>query len=310
MREKNREYLMLAHRYDFNHNVAFWLMSEKLDGMRAFWDGGISRGTLKSEVPWGNTARDSKDYTCTGLWSRYGNVIHAPDWFLNKLPSNVPLDGELYHSRLRRQDLMSAVKQEKPDERWRSIPFNIFDSPTYDQFLRAGRISGPNLTMTMQGNPRYSSQKRSPVDLVNYLPTLANDVIHVIPQTRLTLNYETEVREAVNEITDLGGEGVILRSPYTVWEPYRTKMMLKVKKLHEASGVVTGYKPGKGKHVGKIGAIIVDGTVHLGGLTDHQRRLDGDIMPEFPLGTLVTYKYRTKTRSGKLEEAVFWHKNQ
>ena len=48
-----------------------WLMSEKLDGMRALWDGQ------------GN------------LWSRAGHVVHAPEWFKQKLPGGLVLDGEL-----------------------------------------------------------------------------------------------------------------------------------------------------------------------------------------------------------------------
>jgi len=45
-------------------------MSEKLDGVRAYWDG--------------------KQFL-----SRQGNLYHAPAWFTEHLPA-VPLDGELW----------------------------------------------------------------------------------------------------------------------------------------------------------------------------------------------------------------------
>jgi ATP-dependent DNA ligase len=38
-----REFLMLAHKHE-GQNILGWLYSEKLDGMRCFWDGGITRG--------------------------------------------------------------------------------------------------------------------------------------------------------------------------------------------------------------------------------------------------------------------------
>ena len=72
-----REFLMLAKPYQ-NDKVIGWFLSEKLDGMRAFWDGGVTRG--KYGPPWNN-----QNIKATGLWSRYAKVIHAPDWFLDLL---------------------------------------------------------------------------------------------------------------------------------------------------------------------------------------------------------------------------------
>ena len=48
-----REFLQLADHYNpHKHNVAGWFVSEKLDGQRCFWDGGISRGLPTEQVPW------------------------------------------------------------------------------------------------------------------------------------------------------------------------------------------------------------------------------------------------------------------
>ena len=130
-----REFLMLAHTYKpKKYGVGGWFLSEKLDGMRAYWDGGISRGILKSDVPWANTAKDERYIEppiATGLWSRYGNVIHAPDWWLDKLPA-IPLDGELYIPEAR-QRLMSIVKDTTPGTGWQDVKYYVFDMPAYDQ---------------------------------------------------------------------------------------------------------------------------------------------------------------------------------
>lgn len=51
-----------------------YLMSEKLDGMRAYWCG-------------------------EKLWSRSGLPIITPEWFTEGLPGDVELDGELFLGR-------------------------------------------------------------------------------------------------------------------------------------------------------------------------------------------------------------------
>jgi len=99
----NREFVMLAQVYNpSKHKIGGWFVSTKYDGQRCIWDGGASRGIPKIEVPWANNKKDERYLErpiATGLWSRYGNVIHAPDWFLDGLPTGMLLDGELWSGR-------------------------------------------------------------------------------------------------------------------------------------------------------------------------------------------------------------------
>lgn len=99
---KNADILLLK-TYDDSQDVTGWLMSEKLDGMRAIWDG----ETLKS---------------------RQGNEIAAPEWFLQALPP-FALDGELWTQRNNFENIMSIVSQHIPDERWHTIHYQIFEVP-------------------------------------------------------------------------------------------------------------------------------------------------------------------------------------
>src|SRR5690606_38659901 len=122
------EFLMLAHTYDASkHMITGWMASEKLDGNRCMWDGGITRGMKKFNVPWANTDKDDryvKQQYATGLWSRYGNVIHAPDEWLDQLPK-ILLDGELDCGN--RQTLVSIIKKLNPDpEEWKRVKFKVF----------------------------------------------------------------------------------------------------------------------------------------------------------------------------------------
>jgi len=81
-----------------------WLVSEKFDGARAWWDGRTLR-------------------------FRSGIVIHAPAWFTAGLPA-APLDGELWLGRGCFEDLSGIVRRRQPDEAaWRDLIYLVFDLP-------------------------------------------------------------------------------------------------------------------------------------------------------------------------------------
>jgi DNA ligase-1 len=103
--------VLLLKTYDESQDVTGWLMSEKLDGMRAIWDG----RTLKS---------------------RQGNNISAPQWFLDGLPP-FEIDGELWTKRGDFENIMSIVRQQTPDDRWQTISYNIFEVPNQSGGLLA-----------------------------------------------------------------------------------------------------------------------------------------------------------------------------
>ena len=92
----------------------YWV-SEKLDGVRAYWDG-------------------------RRLLSRSGNRFNAPPWFVEHFP-RVPLDGELWMGRGTFERLSGAVRRQIPDDaEWRRIRFMVFDLPsspaTFDRRLQ------------------------------------------------------------------------------------------------------------------------------------------------------------------------------
>jgi len=96
--------------YDINRNtldVSHYLVSEKLDGIRARWTG-------------------------KQLLTRNGNVIHSPLEFTAGWP-NVPLDGELWLGRGQFELTSSIVLSEAPDERWERIKMVVFDMPQFNR---------------------------------------------------------------------------------------------------------------------------------------------------------------------------------
>ena len=96
--------LLLAETWDNAIDLSGWWMSEKLDGVRAYWDG--------------------KQFL-----SRQGNLYHAPDWFTKGLPS-VPLDGELWIDRKKFQRTVSIVRRQDKSDLWKEVRYLVFDAPS------------------------------------------------------------------------------------------------------------------------------------------------------------------------------------
>lgn len=85
-------------------NSAQFLLSEKLDGVRAYWNG-------------------------EQLYFRSGRVINAPAWFTAGFPKH-ELDGELWMGRASFEQLSAIVRRQTPvDEQWRQVHYCLFESP-------------------------------------------------------------------------------------------------------------------------------------------------------------------------------------
>lgn len=96
--------LLLASLYHDGIRVEDYWISEKLDGVRAYWDG-------------------------QQLLSRNGYRIHAPAWFTRGLPPQ-PLDGELWMARGAFDQVSAAVRRfPANDDEWRQIGYYVFELP-------------------------------------------------------------------------------------------------------------------------------------------------------------------------------------
>jgi len=96
--------IQLATKYRNNIEIKDYFISEKLDGVRAYWDG-------------------------QRLISRQGNVFVAPNWFIHNFP-NQPLDGELWIARRQFETVSGIVRQRRPNNpNWRQVKFMVFDLP-------------------------------------------------------------------------------------------------------------------------------------------------------------------------------------
>lgn len=126
--------LLLAHSWDNQADLTGWWMSEKLDGVRAYWDG-------------------------EKLYSRLGNRFHAPDWFLEGLP-RAPLDGELWGGRKQFQDTVSIVRRQDGGTHWKSIKYVVFDLPALEAPFEARQAALADVVTGAGGYLELLAQSR------------------------------------------------------------------------------------------------------------------------------------------------------
>ena len=140
--------MLLAKKYHHDMDVDGWLVSEKLDGCRARWDG-------------------------QSLWTRSGRPIKPPPDHFRGLPS-VELDGELYGGPGSLDRVSAAVRRHRRPRRseWGGVRFHVFDAPD----LGIDRFGWPE-----KGVAPYSERLAS-------LPELCRGAknVSVVPHTRLS----------------------------------------------------------------------------------------------------------------------------
>ena len=95
--------IMLPRVYTDGIDVSGWLMSEKLDGIRGYWDG-------------------------KQLLSKKGNPLHPPAAFTRNFPP-FALEGEIWGGRRTFEKTVSIVKKQQPHDGWLELQFAIFDVP-------------------------------------------------------------------------------------------------------------------------------------------------------------------------------------
>lgn len=229
--------ILLANVYRDGIDVSQYLVSEKLDGVRAVWDGKTLR-------------------------FRSGNEVHAPAWFLEGLPRQ-PLDGELWMGRGSFERLSGIVRRDVPDDaEWHQVHYMIFELPngegTFSQ--RSQRI----VDIVRQANVSWLRG----VEQVSMMTKADSDASAV--NTKI-------LQKMLNDVVNAGGEGLMLHRADAAYETGRSDTLLKLKPFLDAEAVVVGYMPGKGKYAGMMGALRVqmpDGRkFSLGtGFSDAQRQ--------------------------------------
>jgi DNA ligase-1 len=134
--------ILLAHKWEVDHDPTGWWMSEKLDGVRAYWDGET-------------------------FVSRLGNSFVAPAWFTADLPADT-LDGELWVDRKRFQQTISIVRSGDASDAWRAVRYVVFDAPN----ARGGfedRLAHARAVLDRAGAPHARALDHAPCTGLDHL---------------------------------------------------------------------------------------------------------------------------------------------
>lgn len=95
--------IMLPQVYEQGIDVSNWLMSEKLDGVRGYWDG-------------------------RQLLSKNGAPFHPPSSFVRNFP-DFAIEGEIWGGRNTFEKTVGIVKKQGPHDGWLDLKFAVFDVP-------------------------------------------------------------------------------------------------------------------------------------------------------------------------------------
>jgi DNA ligase 1 len=134
--------VLLAHKWETEHDPTGWWMSEKLDGIRAYWDG-----------------------EC--FVSRLGNKFFAPDWFTEDLPADT-LDGELWVGRKMFQKTTSIVRSGAAGQEWKTVQYVVFDAPNAKGGFE-DRIAHAQKVLTRSAAPHARWLEHVPCDGIDHL---------------------------------------------------------------------------------------------------------------------------------------------
>jgi len=108
-------------------DISHYFVSEKLDGVRGYWDG-------------------------HQLFTRQGNLIVTPKWFTKHWPT-IAMDGEIWLGRAKFQPMSALINAASiNDPLWRKVTFNLFDLPGQSGDFAQRVLQMTNLVKNTQSN--------------------------------------------------------------------------------------------------------------------------------------------------------------
>jgi len=206
------------------------------------------------------------------LLSRSGIPFEVPEAFTADFPP-FPLEGEIWGGRGTFEKTAAIVRRSGPDPGWLGLRFAVFDVPAHPAGFEKRLQQAVNWFARHHGSYAFVIEHRPVVD-------------------------EERLRAELTRVEKAGGEGLVLRksgSPYTVG---RSSDVLKVKSYEDREAIVTGYLPGTGRNLERMGALLVELPesglkFKIGsGFSDEDRNNPP------PLGSLITFKYYGRYESG------------
>lgn len=251
------------------------LWSVKMDGVRTLAhdvDGKVSFWS-RSKKPFPNFHRFAPDIA--NMADLLRQMMNVPSWW------SVWFDGEMTAKSGEFRGVMQHLRRHK-DVDPAVFEYHLFDTPTLEKNRLKMRLGVLSTVITMA----------DPTDIY-FLP-------HFMP----VVGWNS-IEQVFARLTSEGKEGIIIKDQNSFYE-FRegSPSWLKMKKEHTLDLPVIGYKPGKGKYTGKVGALtcqLPNGkTVDVPGFSDADRDLFTMDLPE-----MIEVKHNGVTSGGKLRHPRF-----
>lgn len=264
-------------------NVQEFVMSEKLDGVRALWNG-------------------------KQLLTRNGRVIKAPACFTKHFPP-FALDGELWIGRGEFEKALTLVQKDcthcpcsgdrealdssRGDSSWGRARYYVFDVP--DCTLESSPKAHCTLFERLRVLESYlASAPTMPISLIKHEPIAS----------------EKQLFKRLQELSEQGAEGLVLRKVTAPYERTRSPNALKLKTYSDAECKVVAHNAGKGKYAGKLGSLTCEQIAENGTKRTLRFKIgsgfsDAERQSPPPLGSIITYKFYGTTKNGFPRFAVF-----
>lgn len=222
--------------------------------------------------------------TDDGFYSRSGKkILGVPE--LEVLTINafndIPLDGELYSTSMTFQQIVASVRRTKNVAEDIRVKYHVYDVATNELYsMREERLS------------------------TDMYP---NRVVRV--STYKVLNWP-ELEARMEQFLIEGYEGLMYRHPTAPYQfGKRSKYLLKYKHMKTEDATCIGYKEGKGKHEGMLGALQCvcedDSVVWVGTGFDDAQRYTYWQRRIMLIDRILTIKYQEKTDGGVSRFPVF-----
>lgn len=282
------------------------MLAKKYEGKIA-WS---KNGYYITEKLDGNRCIARYDGTRWIFTSRNGKEMHV-NFDMGNLPKEYIYDGEIMSPA---QVMMSN---------------DIYDFVVNDKFPTA--LYADNFSSTSGLINRHSTDKKLiynifdiMVDMVPYaerrqvLETLDfggdTRLVKVLAKLDSSKDLEYISSKILAEVTDIGGEGIMINLGDRTYQHKRTDGLLKMKKVQTMDMKVVSMEWGTGKYEGQVGALLCEAATGDGkivkcnvgtGLSDEQR-LDWSIHPENIIDKIVEIGYFSLSQSSDAKGSRFY----
>lgn len=140
------------------------------------------------------------------MYFRSGKVTELDSEFTRDFPP-FALDGEIYSPDLYFSQIISILKNSKKSAEALKLQYYVFDVPNH---------------------PNQNSGLLERLEILeSYLATHPSDFLRIIPQ--IPMQKSQEIQHKLHEITQNGGEGLVLRNPNAPYQTGRSKKDLSSK---------------------------------------------------------------------------------